>query len=116
MSSMTYADRVKSARETGIYEPYRARLQHLMNQGYTRWEITTMMPIGRTTVELAIAVLDLHVEMSLDKRDALREMRNEEKYMQSVRMVYTELRLQDTALVNLMRRTYGPIGKGFSTA
>ena len=121
VTNMTYAERVENARRKQLYEPLRPRLQRLINEGYTRWEITSMMFIGRSSLEIAIAALGLHIgdEKHGDHgsyQHTGRSAHNMDAYEQSVNQAHAAERAADLALIKCVRQEYGPIGRGFSTA
>lgn len=106
-NTRTYPEIVARARARGTYEHLRAPLQRLVDAGYTRRELPEMLRIGSTTVELALAVLQIstHGKPGRPGRDDTDDVRE-----------LAAQRAQEHHWVKLFRDTYGPIGKGFSTA
>lgn len=112
VTNTTYAERIERARAAQLYEPLRPRLQQLLDEGYTRWEITSMMFIGMTSLETAIAALGLQVGQGRRERN----IACDERYATTIEIAHAEARDADLVLVRCVRETYGPIGRGFSTA
>ena len=105
MTQMTHAQRVASARETGIYEPLRKRMQYLLDEGYSYREVASLMFISISKVKVAISTLELQVGRGRHGRELHVEVQR-----------HIDERAAELALVAAIRYHYGVIGRGFSTA
>jgi hypothetical protein len=105
---VTYKEQVERARRTGVYEPLRERVQQLLDEGFTRSEVADIMKMGKSKTELVVAVLGLQVGRGR------REIRRPEDI--AVTQDLATQRAQEHHWVRVFRSTYGPVGKGFSTA
>jgi len=108
-----WKDRVDMARESGEYDEYRDQLARLIDEQHTRDEIRVIMGWTSFKVDIAIPAL------GLQSRNGRRRLRRDERKMMSdvtTIKALAEQRAQEHHWVKVFRDSYGPIGRGFSTA